>query len=366
MVNWRGYICLRYMCILLYVKLIWCSGIPYIYGQLEGGLGICAYCYMWNFCGVAVFHTSMVNWRGEVHLPSKYMCILLYLKLICSVVVYHRSMVNWRRGLWYMCILLYVKLLWCTSIPYIYHQLEGVTSALSMCAFHYMWNLCSVVVFHRSVVNWRRGPWYMCILLYVKLLWCSSIPYIYGSLKGVTSAQIICVISHVWNLFGVVVYHTSVVNWRGLWYMSHSCYIWNIMWCSGIPYIYGQLEGGLWYMCILLYVKLMWCSSIPYIYGQLERGYICHKYVCILPYVKLMWCSGILEIYGWLEGGTCARGICAYCYMLNLCSVVVFHTSMVNWRRGPWYMCILLYVKPLSCTGIPYIYHQLEGGLHLP
>ena len=25
------------MCILLYVQLIWCSGIPYIYGQLEGG-----------------------------------------------------------------------------------------------------------------------------------------------------------------------------------------------------------------------------------------------------------------------------------------------------------------------------------------
>ena len=29
--------CPRYMCILLYVKLIWCSDIPYIYGQLEEG-----------------------------------------------------------------------------------------------------------------------------------------------------------------------------------------------------------------------------------------------------------------------------------------------------------------------------------------
>ena len=26
------------------------------------------------------------------------------------------------------------------------------------------------------------------------------------------------------------------------------------------------------YMCILLYVKLIWCSSIPYIYGQLQEG----------------------------------------------------------------------------------------------
>ena len=56
------------------------------------------------------------------------MCILLYVKLI-HVVVFHRSMVNWRRGPWYMCILLYVKLIWCSGIPYIYGQLEGGTSA---------------------------------------------------------------------------------------------------------------------------------------------------------------------------------------------------------------------------------------------
>ena len=110
-------------------------------------------------------------------------------------------------GLWYMCILLYVKLLWCSSILYIYGQLEGGRSALSICAFCYMLNLFSVVVFHRSMGNWRRGPWYMCILLYVKLIWC-----------------------------------------------------------SGIPYIYGQLEEGYIcpkYMCDLLYVKRIWCSSIP-------------------------------------------------------------------------------------------------------
>ena len=44
--------------------------------------------------------------------------------------------------------------------------------------------LIGVVVFHRSMVNWRRGPWYMCILLYVKL-------------------------------FHVVVFHRPMVNWRG-------------------------------------------------------------------------------------------------------------------------------------------------------
>ena len=67
------------------------------------------------------------------------------------------------------------------------------------------------------------------------------------------------------------------------------------------------------YMCILLYVKHMWCSGIPYIYGQLERGYICPKYMCILLYVKLIWCSGIAQIYVPLEEG--GLGICAFCYM---------------------------------------------------
>ena len=74
-----------------------------------------------------------------------------------------------------MCILLYVKLIWCSGIPYICGQLEGGTPAMGICSFCYMLNLCGVVVFHRSMVNWRRGPWYVCILLYVKLIWCSGI-----------------------------------------------------------------------------------------------------------------------------------------------------------------------------------------------
>ena len=83
-----------------------------------------------------------------------------------------------------MCILLYVNLLWCSSIPYISGQLEGGSSTLSICAFYYMLNLFGVVIFHRSMVNWRRGPWYIFILLYVKHLCCSGIPYICGQLEG--------------------------------------------------------------------------------------------------------------------------------------------------------------------------------------
>ena len=47
----------------------------------------------------------------------------------------------------------------------------------------------------------------------------------------------------------------------------------KFIWCISITQIYGQLEeGGPWYLCILLYVKLIWCSAITQIYGQLEEG----------------------------------------------------------------------------------------------
>ena len=72
---------------------------------------------------------------------------------------------------------------------------------------------------------------------------------------------------------------------------------------------------------------------------------MCHRYMFILLYVKLMQCSGIPYIYGQLEGSTSALGICSFCYMLNLCSVVVFHTSMVNWRREA-----LVYVHSAICA----------------
>ena len=53
-----------------------------------------------------------------------------------------------------------------------------------------------------------------------------------------------------------------MVNWRkGALVYVHSAVCETYLWCSGIPYIYGQLEGGLHpgdlrYIYILLYVKL--------------------------------------------------------------------------------------------------------------
>ena len=54
----------------------------------------------------------------------------------------------------YMCILLYVKLIWCSAFPEIYAQLEERVES----------------VYHG----------YMCILLYVKLIWCSAFPEMYA------------------------------------------------------------------------------------------------------------------------------------------------------------------------------------------
>ena len=63
-----------------------------------------------------------------------------------------------------MYMLLSVKLFWCSSMPYIYDPLEGGTSALSICVLCYMLSIFGVVVLHRSMVNWRGD---ICPRLYV-------------------------------------------------------------------------------------------------------------------------------------------------------------------------------------------------------
>ena len=64
------------------IEVIQCSGVPVIYGQKGGpsALGTCAFFYMLNVCGVVVLHRSMVDCGGSICLG--YICILLYLKLI--------------------------------------------------------------------------------------------------------------------------------------------------------------------------------------------------------------------------------------------------------------------------------------------
>ena len=56
--------------------LIWRRG----WGQ--SAIGICAFFYMWNLWGVMVLQRCMVIWRRGGSVCHRYMCILLYLKLI--------------------------------------------------------------------------------------------------------------------------------------------------------------------------------------------------------------------------------------------------------------------------------------------
>ena len=126
MVHW-GSICHGYMCILLYMKLIWCSGVAEIYGQLEEGMGSVCHGYMYIFlyvqmiwCSVVVLQRSMVHWWG-VHLPWVYAH-----SAICEA-----DLVQWCcRDLWsipggsvchgYMYIVLYVQLIQCSCVAEIY------------------------------------------------------------------------------------------------------------------------------------------------------------------------------------------------------------------------------------------------------
>ena len=61
-----------------------------------------------------------------------------------------------------------------------------------------------------------------------------------------------------------------------------------------------------------------------------------HGYMCILLYVKIIQCSGFPEIFGGLEvgGGVSVK----------------------------WDMCILLYVTIIQFSHFPQIYAQLEEG----
>ena len=170
------------MCILIYVKLIQCSGIPQIYGQLEEG-------------GLVYVHSA-----------------------ICET-----YLVQW-----------YSIELW---------SIGGGTSAINICAFCYMLKLFHIVVFYRYKVNWGKGPWYTCILLYAKHIWCSGIPQIYGQLEEGTLEYVHSTICETYlvQLYSI---HLSLIGWG---YICHM------------------------YMCILLYVKLIWCSCIPQMYSQLEE-----------------------------------------------------------------------------------------------
>ena len=110
------------MWILLYVRLIRCKSVAWMYAWLEvlSAIGICALCYRWNLFGVMVLHRSMLTWRRGWGQSAIGICAFFYICNWLSVMMLHRSMLIWGsicHG--YMCILQYMKLIGCKILAWI-------------------------------------------------------------------------------------------------------------------------------------------------------------------------------------------------------------------------------------------------------
>ena len=131
-------------------------------GWSQSAMGICAFCYIWNWCGVEVFQTSMFNRRRGWGQSAMSICTFCYIWNLFGAAVFQRPILYWRRGWGH--------------------------SAMGICASCYIWNISTVVVLHRSTVDWRKGVesvchGYMCILLYIKPIQWSGFPDIFAPLE---------------------------------------------------------------------------------------------------------------------------------------------------------------------------------------
>ena len=141
----------------------------------------------------------------------------------------HLCSIDWgvHLPLVYMRILLYVKCTWCNGLVCSYGQLRGSICHAYMCIVQYLLDLPSlgVAVFKASMFNWQgvhQPLVYMCILRYVKLLCCNGLACSYDW-WGVHLPSVLCALSYMWNLFGVMVLHAAMVNLGG----SSACSIYE-------------------------------------------------------------------------------------------------------------------------------------------
>ena len=196
-----------------------------------------------------------------------------------------------------------------------------------MSSFYHMSNVCHVVWLYSPMsIFVNMCYWFgvvgLCTLgLYLGVSIC--IRYICICQK---SAMGICAFIDIWHWFSVVVFQRFVVNWGGggtsamgicaFFYMWHwTVEMWN---CHSWP-LDASTFFYMWH----------WFGVVVFQTSRVDWGYICHGYMCIHRYVTLIWCSGVPEIYGQL-GGTSAVGICAFIDMCHWFGVVVFQRSMVN------------------------------------
>ena len=141
---------------------------------------------------------------------------LCYIYNLFGVMVFQRSILNWRRGIgsiWhgYMCIVLYMKLIWCNGFPEIYAWLEeGWGVNLPWVYVHCaIYEVCGVMVFQRSMLDWRRG-------------------------QG-QSGMGICALCDIWNLFGVMVFQRSMPVDLPSLVLQYSRHLCSIDWGVDLP-----------------------------------------------------------------------------------------------------------------------------------
>ena len=95
----------------------------------------------------------------------------------------------------------------------------------------------------------------------------------------------------------------------------------KLMWCSDLPWIYGQLEEG-WGQSV---IKCIQCSCLTWIYGQLEKG------AGGQSVMKIIQCNSLPEIHAQLTGGPLAKvGLSAkfeLIYISCFASQEIFHIT---------------------------------------
>ena len=135
------------------MKLIWCSGLTWIYGQLEEGVSL-----SWKLFGVMVFQRSMLNWLGgllaRVGLSAKFE--LIYVSCFGEVVL-HWSMVNWRRGGGQSV----MKIIWCNGLPEIHAWLTRGSISQSRFLCQIWAHLCFMLCFTEGLFILHTKDWTM-------------------------------------------------------------------------------------------------------------------------------------------------------------------------------------------------------------
>ena len=168
-------------------------------GWGQSAMSICSFFYLWNLFGVGVFQRSMLDWWRGWDQSAMSICSFFYLWILFGVGVFQRSMLDWWRGwdqsaMGICSLFYYVKCIQCSGVPEIYDWLL-------------MGSRCGRAVL--TLAQLARGPLW-CIEREIERDKTWAVNIIWISVLG------ICALYYMWNLFSVMVCQRSMLNWRGV------------------------------------------------------------------------------------------------------------------------------------------------------